>query len=35
MLEAIYPLLVYLNGVLLIKCSGNIYHFYRSLLIGV
>lgn len=33
MLGAVYPL-VYLNGMLLIEYSGNLYHFYCSLLIG-
>jgi hypothetical protein len=31
---AVYPLYVYLNGMLLTKYSGSLYHFYRSLLIG-
>jgi len=31
---AVYPLHGYLNGMLLIKCSDILYHFYRSQLIG-
>jgi hypothetical protein len=31
---AVYPLHVYLSGMLLIKYSDSLCHFYRSLLIG-
>jgi len=31
---AVYPLHVYLNGMLLTKYSDSLYHFYHSLLVG-